>query len=137
MDLSTLTLPQLKQLHTKIARELEVRERLSKNDFLKKLEKMARDEGLSLADVLPGGGTAAASPSSGKGRRKSKLAKKKAPLPPKYAHPNNRELTWSGRGRKPGWFEAWTAGGGALTALENAASRYASQNSAMIPAEQA
>jgi DNA-binding protein H-NS len=32
--------------------------------------------------------------------------KGKAPAAPKYRHPENPELTWSGRGRKPKWFVA-------------------------------
>lgn len=31
--------------------------------------------------------------------------KSKAKNPPKYAHPENPELTWSGRGRQPGWIK--------------------------------
>ena len=35
----------------------------------------------------------------------------RAPVAPKYRHPENAGLTWSGRGRKPQWYvEALTAG---------------------------
>ena len=51
------------------------------------------------------------------------IAKQKAPLPIRYAHPGNPELKWSGRGRRPVWVELWTQNGGAMSALENAAER--------------
>jgi DNA-binding protein H-NS len=31
--------------------------------------------------------------------------KSQAKNPPKYVHPENPELTWSGRGRQPGWIK--------------------------------
>lgn len=46
------------------------------------------------------------------------LRNKKAKLPPKYRNPNNPQQTWSGRGRKPGWFLAHVDGGGRLEELE-------------------
>jgi len=51
------------------------------------------------------------------------IAKQKAPLPIRYAHPGNPELKWSGRSRRPVWVELWTQNGGAMSALENAAER--------------
>ena len=33
------------------------------------------------------------------------------PVAPKYAHPENPSITWSGRGRKPKWFEEALADG--------------------------
>jgi hypothetical protein len=36
---------------------------------------------------------------------------KRAPVAPKYQHPDNPAITWSGRGRKPQWFvDALAAG---------------------------
>lgn len=36
----------------------------------------------------------------------------------KYRHPNNSQLTWSGRGKKPAWVTAWLNSGGSLEDLE-------------------
>lgn len=36
---------------------------------------------------------------------------KKAPVAPKYRDPANPSATWSGRGRRPGWFVAGLAAG--------------------------
>jgi DNA-binding protein H-NS len=35
----------------------------------------------------------------------------------KYRHPQNTELAWTGRGRKPKWVEAWVANGGNIDNL--------------------
>jgi DNA-binding protein H-NS len=35
----------------------------------------------------------------------------------KYRHPENVELEWTGRGRKPKWVEAWVANGGSIDNL--------------------
>ena len=40
-----------------------------------------------------------------------------APIPPKYAHPNNPALTWSGRGKAPKWLTDLQAQGGPLEAF--------------------
>ncbi len=121
MTLKSYTLPQLKQLGARIAKEITKQESAGKASFLKRLKKMASEHGLSLDDVL---GNAAHAK-----RQKPVTAKlastPKAPLPVKYRHPSNKELTWSGRGRKPRWVEAWLANGGALDALATAAEKFA------------
>ncbi|MDB2407120.1 H-NS histone family protein [Jannaschia sp.] len=64
-----------------------------------RIEKMLADEGYSMADLTQGR-------SAGK-----KVASGAAKAPAKYRHPENASLTWSGRGRQPGWYkEALDAG---------------------------
>ena len=58
-------------------------------------------EGFTLDDVL-----GEASKPAGKPKRKT--------MPPKYAHPDKSELTWSGLGRKPGWLQELLAHGADL-----------------------
>jgi DNA-binding protein H-NS len=56
------------------------------------MQKVAEKHGLALKDVMQGG-------------------TKRNVQVPKYKHPENPALTWSGRGRQPGWFkEAVEAG---------------------------
>jgi DNA-binding protein H-NS len=44
-------------------------------------------------------------------KRKKSIAKPKKASPPKYAHPENPAMTWTGKGRQPNWFkEALDAG---------------------------
>ena len=38
-------------------------------------------------------------------------APKAREVKPKYRHPKDMILTWSGRGKKPGWMQDWIAAG--------------------------
>lgn len=120
LNLASYTVTQLKQLSTRIAKEIAKQESAGKGALLKKLKKMAREHGLSLDDVL--GGTAGAEKQTARATKPA--ATLKAPLPVKYRHPSNKELAWSGRGRKPKWVEAWVANGGAIDALATAAAKF-------------
>lgn len=44
--------------------------------------------------------------------------KSKKPVAPKYQHPDDSSLTWSGRGRKPQWVEEQLAAGKSLADLK-------------------
>lgn len=119
-NLSSYSLPQLKQLRARVAKEIVKQEAAIKATTLKRFQRLAREHGLSLKEVL--GDAATATP------RKATAAKSvpapKPALPPKYRHPSNSELAWSGRGRKPHWVEAWLANGGTLDALATAALKF-------------
>lgn len=104
-------------------KEVAKREIDKKAALLKRLRKLARDEGVELEELL---GTDASTTAQDKGPKTPKKSlstttAKKAPLPAKYRNPNNLAQGWSGRGRKPAWFEAWINNGGSLDDLENAA----------------
>lgn len=121
-DLTEYTLLQLKKLQASIAKEVAKRESDNKSALLKRLRKLAREEGVELEELLGTDLSATAQakgPTPGKRSRASNA--KKTPLPVKYRNPNNLDQGWSGRGRKPAWFEAWVNNGGSLDALENAA----------------
>jgi DNA-binding protein H-NS len=120
-NLASYSLPQLKQLSARVAKEIVKQEAAVKAATLKKLERLAREQGLTLNEVLSVVATAAT--------RKAPAAKvapaSKPALPPKYRHPSKSDLAWSGRGRKPQWVDAWLANGGALDALATAAEKFA------------
>lgn len=130
-NLASYSLPQLKQLSARVANEIVKQESAVKAATLRKLEKLAREHGLTLNEVLGDGATAA--------RREAPVAKvtraPKPALPPKYRHPSKSDLAWSGRGRKPQWVDAWLANGGALDALAIAAEKFAKkqQRQASLP----
>jgi DNA-binding protein H-NS len=44
----------------------------------------------------------------------AKVRPKAEPLPPKYADPSDPTLTWSGKGRMPGWLQVKIDGGAPL-----------------------
>ncbi len=46
-----------------------------------------------------------------------------APLPIRYMHPSNRNLTWTGEGERPEWVDVYLSLGGSWTALENTAEK--------------
>lgn len=46
------------------------------------------------------------------------VAPKTPKVAPQFAHPENAELTWSGRGREPKWFTDFVAKGGNAADLE-------------------
>jgi len=93
-DLEALSLPELKKMQKDIAKAISTFEDRQKAEARTKLEAVANEMGYSLAELLG----AVSKP-------------KRAPVAPKYQHPENSAVTWSGRGRKPQWFvDALAAG---------------------------
>lgn len=92
VDLSTLDRDELLQLQKDVDQALRTFEKRKREEALIEMEAVARKHGLSLKDVTQ----------NGSGR---------PPAAPKYRHPENPALTWSGRGRQPTWYkEAIEAG---------------------------
>jgi DNA-binding protein H-NS len=50
--------------------------------------------------------------------RAAKTSDGRAKVAPKYRNPEDAEQTWTGRGRKPKWVEAYLAAGGTLDQIE-------------------
>nr|NMF96165.1 H-NS histone family protein [Aromatoleum toluolicum] len=119
MNLRSYSLPQLKQLRTRIEKEIAKQASAGKVSVLKRLRKLAHEHGLSLEEVLGG-----AAPVKATKAIPTSVATPKAPLPVKYRHPSKQDLAWSGRGRKPQWVEMWLTQGGALEALSTAAQKF-------------
>ncbi|MCL2021739.1 MAG: H-NS histone family protein [Betaproteobacteria bacterium] len=103
MDISQLSLMELKSLERQIPREIRRRSAEEKTNVRRKLEKLAQENGFTLAELMDGGWTVA----------KRQTAKAVV----RYRHPQSADLIWTGRGRKPRWVEAWLAEGGNLEQL--------------------
>jgi len=101
MDLSTLTVAQLRELQQKIPQELKKRESKEKGAVLGKLKALAQAHGYSLEQLL----------------EKEAVAKAQRTVKVKYRHPQDASLTWTGRGRTPKWVAQWQAEGGKLENL--------------------
>lgn len=86
-DLEALSLTELKKMQKDFTKAISTYEDRQKAEARAKVEAFARDLGYSLAELV---GT------------EVKIAR--APAPPKYRHPENPAVTWSGRGRRPQWF---------------------------------
>ncbi|WEN43329.1 Trans-acting regulatory protein HvrA [Thauera sp. GDN1] len=115
MDLSTYTLPELRRLQAKVEAEIRRRSDVTRRNLLKRMQKMAADEGLSLDELLVGSAPASAEtkPAAKRGQRAGAKATKAAKPAPviKYRNPTNPDQGWSGRGRKPQWALDWIAQG--------------------------
>jgi DNA-binding protein H-NS len=93
-DLEALSLNELKKLHKDIAKAISTYEDRQKAEARAKVEAVAREMGYSLAELV-----------------ETDSKSKRAPVAPKYQHPENPAVTWSGRGRKPQWLvDALAAG---------------------------
>lgn len=86
MQMEDMTLEELKKLRKDVEKAIETYEARQLAEAREKLEAQAKDMGYSLETIV-------GAPKSGKIKRL-----------PKYRHPENPTLTWTGMGRKPKWF---------------------------------
>lgn len=98
MDLDALSLKELKELQSQVAKTIANFETRKKAEALAAVEEKARAMGFSLNDLVGG-------------------VRKQRTVKPKYANPANKSETWTGRGRKPRWVEAALKGGKKLDDL--------------------
>jgi len=95
IDLSKHSLTELKALKKDIEKAMSDVEKTARKAALADAEKAAQKHGFSLSEL------------TGSGAKRAK----KAAAAPKYRHPENPAVTWSGRGRQPAWFKEALAGG--------------------------
>jgi DNA-binding protein H-NS len=118
MDLSALNLTDLRRLQTRVETEITRRTSTARKDLLKKVQKLAAEAGVSLDELMARETTEApkkkAAPRGTGKKTRAKSATAGVKVPVKYRHPENPELAWTGRGRKPKWVEEWLTGGGTL-----------------------
>lgn len=94
INLNDLSLKELKDLQSQLARAISSFEDRRKKAALVELEEKARELGFNLAELAT-----------------LTTARGKTVSAPKFANPANPADTWTGRGRKPRWFsEALAAG---------------------------
>ena len=91
---------ELLKLKEQLDAEIKHRESEEKLKARKQILDLAKTYGLELSDLLSKGGTAVRKPAEAK-----------------YRHPDDANVTWSGRGRKPHWVEKWLAEGKSLEDL--------------------
>lgn len=95
--LEGLSLAELKKLEKDVSRAIATFEDRQRAEARAEAEAIARKYGFALTDLVEGD-----------------TAKKKTPPEAKYRHPENPAVTWSGRGRKPGWITEGLAAGKSL-----------------------
>ena len=90
MNVDKMSLKEINDLEAKLAKVKSHARDKAKSDLREKIEKLVDGSGFTVAEIF---GFA----TKGKGRGKSAA---------KFANPDNRSETWTGRGRKPNWLVA-------------------------------
>ena len=96
IDLSALSLSELKKLKKNVTKAIDSFATRQRQEALAALELKAKEMGFSLSELT--------------GKQKAA----RAPNPPKYRHPEDASMTWSGRGRQPTWIKEGFAAGKSL-----------------------
>ncbi|MBS0563572.1 MAG: H-NS histone family protein [Proteobacteria bacterium] len=100
IDLDSMSLKELRDLHAQTARAIASFVDRKKQQAISALEEQAKSLGFSLNELV------GAAP-----------ARKRRPARAKYANPANAAETWTGRGRKPRWMEAALKTGRSLESM--------------------
>ena len=112
MDLSSYTLPDLRQLLTKIEAEIELRTDTTQPVSSDQKQEMAPKQDLTLDAVLEAPARLIESkPAATKSSPPPAAKTDKPPSEIKYRNPAKPEQGWSGRGRRPQWVLDWLAQG--------------------------
>ncbi|MBA4132475.1 MAG: histidine biosynthesis protein [Hyphomicrobium sp.] len=90
VNVDRMTLREINDLEAKIAKAKSAAREKAKSDLKDKIDRLVDGSGFTIAELY---GFAA----RGRGRSKSAA---------KYANPENKSETWTGRGRKPNWLVA-------------------------------
>ncbi|MGB7480498.1 MAG: H-NS histone family protein [Burkholderiaceae bacterium] len=102
MDLSKLSVTDLRALQEQVAHALKKREQQERAEARAQILAIAQSAGISLKELV-----ATSSPRS-----------KRSTVAVRYRHPNDASLQWTGRGRQPKWVQEWVASGQSLDALK-------------------
>lgn len=90
INLNDLSLAELKALLKNVAKAIAEFSDRRKTEAIRARQARARELGFTLAELT--------------GAKKTR--KNSDAGVARYRHPENSEVTWSGRGRQPGWFKA-------------------------------
>lgn len=95
MDISKLTTKELEALIKRIQKEMSKRKQQERSKLVSDIAQIASKRGYSLKDLI----------GIGKAPRQAKRGKavRRKPVAVKYRHPEQANLIWTGRGRKPHW----------------------------------
>ncbi|QRX81020.1 H-NS family nucleoid-associated regulatory protein [Glaciimonas sp. PAMC28666] len=104
MDLSGLTVAQLRVLQEQVKQSLKDREREEMTKARDQILAIAQSAGISLKDLL-----------STPPKNKNYVSKNKVAV--RYRNPADASLQWTGRGRQPKWIQEWVSSGKSLDAL--------------------
>lgn len=111
-DLNAMTLKQLKK-HSEIVKDLIETKTLADRKLAAATEahRIAEKHGFKLLELVNVSVDL-------KGVKRRKAAKPVRKVAPKYQHPDDENVKWSGRGRKPLWVLSHLDGGGSMEDLQ-------------------
>lgn len=97
MELSNLSLSELRALQADAAAEMKKRDAENMASAREQILKIAQEAGIPLKELMKNNSL------KFKGSDKGTVAVK-------YRHPENHSLQWTGRGRQPRWVKEWVEG---------------------------
>ncbi len=95
IDLSALTVEELNGVIAQAQQLIKAKRKTSIKQARAKIEQMAADLGITVAELL-----------ANNGEVKAVSTKEKKKVEPRYRNPANAEETWTGRGKQPRWLTA-------------------------------
>ena len=99
VNISGLSLPELRALQEQIKQEVKKREHEDVAKAREQILAIAQKVGIPLKDIM------------------GSDARVKTAVAVRYRHPSDPSLQWTGRGRQPKWVKDWVGSGKALDAL--------------------
>jgi DNA-binding protein H-NS len=107
MDLSNMSLGDLRNLQEQIKQEMKQREQQEVQKAREQIIAIAQSVGVPLKDLIATGrGGAKVGGKSGTGS-----------VAVRFRNPDNESQQWTGRGRQPKWVKEWVEGGKSLDKL--------------------
>jgi DNA-binding protein H-NS len=106
MDLSNLSLGDLRNLQEQVKQEMKKREVQEVQKAREQILAIAQSVGVPLKDLLASGTRGTKAAGSGTGT-----------VAVRYRNPDNSTQQWTGRGRQPKWVKEWVENGKSLDAL--------------------
>jgi DNA-binding protein H-NS len=108
MDLSNLSLGDLRNLQEQVKQEMKKREQQEVQKAREQIIAIAQSVGVPLKDLIS---------ASGRGAKGAQAGASTGTVAVRYRNPNNATQQWTGRGRQPKWVKEWVEGGKSLDTL--------------------
>lgn len=110
VDLNGLSIAELNALVDQAKARIEQVKKQQYSDLRRNLEAQAREAGFDIYDLFTARGGKAAATGGGDAASKRAVA-------PKYRNPDDKNKTWTGRGKRPHWVRDALAKGADLESL--------------------
>ena len=106
MDLSNMSLGDLRNLEEQIKQEMKKREHQEVQKAREQIIAIAQSVGVPLKDLISSSGRGSKSANAGTGT-----------VAVRFRNPADNSQQWTGRGRQPKWVKEWVEGGNSLDKL--------------------